>query len=88
MLHHPQRRHPLYTGASASRVYDARFELRALDRHPAGLLDNRYVPQGMAAWTNWNGNGEDIALISAYHDGNGNKEPDGPQRHLRRGGQR
>ena len=44
---------------------------------PAGLIDNRYVPQGLTSWPNWNGTSEDLLLIAAYHDGDGNSEPDG-----------
>ena len=75
---------PLYRGPSASRIYDwinpsiqvsARFS-PGVDI-PVGLLGGRYVPQGLASWSNWNGRGEDLLLISAYHDGNGNKDPDG-----------
>lgn len=67
---------PFYNGPSASRVYDAHFRLGV--PIPAGLLDGRYDPQGVAAWSNWNGTGEDLLLISAYEDTNGDKEPDGP----------
>ncbi len=73
----PRAADPPYNGPSASYVYDTRFDFGSSIDIPRGLLDNRYVPQGMAAWANWNGTGEDILLISAYHDGDGNKEPDG-----------
>ena len=75
---------PPYRGPSASRVYDylnpsaqtsARFS-RDVDI-PVGLLRGKFVPQGLAGWSNWNGRGEDLLLISAYHDGNGNGTPDG-----------
>ena len=75
---------PFYAGTSASRVYDWVNTGSQTDRRfekgpaiPAGLYDDRYVPQGIAAWSNWNGTGEDIILISAYHDGDGDKTPDG-----------
>ena len=67
---------PWYPGPSASATYDGTFH--ASVAIPAGLLSGRYVPQGLAYWNNWNGTTEDILLISAYHDGNGNKTPDGP----------
>ncbi len=75
---------PNYAGPSASRVYDwvdpsaqttRRFSPKV--NIPAGLLDNRYVPQGLTSWANWNGTGEDLLLIAAYHDGDGDSEPDG-----------
>lgn len=67
---------PFYPGDSASIPYDATFNQSV--PVPAGLLDGRYVPQGLAYWNNWNGTTEDALLISAYHDGDGNKEEDGP----------
>lgn len=67
---------PWYPGPSASTTYDSTFHDSV--SIPAGLLDGRYVPQGLAYWNNWNGTTEDILLISAYHDGDGNKEADGP----------
>ncbi len=66
---------PWYPGPSASETYDTTFHNGVAI--PAGLLDGRYVPQGLAYWNNWNGTSEDLLLISAYHDGNGNKTPDG-----------
>jgi hypothetical protein len=75
---------PFYRGPSASRVYDwlnvSSQTSRRFDTGPeipAGLYDERYVPQGISAWPNWNGTDEDIILISAYHDGDGDKDPDG-----------
>jgi hypothetical protein len=67
-----------YDGPSASKIYDARTSLATSRKIPDGLIDDRYVPQGLAALSNWNGTGEDILLISAYEDENGNKVPDGP----------
>lgn len=78
-------RSPAYAGRSASRAYDwvdvttqqtPRFS-PAVDI-PAGLLDDRYVPQGLAGWPAWNGSGEDLLLISAYQDGDHDKVADGP----------
>lgn len=64
-----------YPGASASKVYDWENLSTESDRRfqegpaiPAGLLDAKYVPQGFAAWSNWNGTGEDLILISAYKE--------------------
>lgn len=75
---------PFYAGASASRVYDwvntsaqSTRRFTAGPAIPAGLLDARYVPQGLSSWANWDGKGENILLISAYLDTNGDKEPDG-----------
>lgn len=55
---------PPFSGPSASIIYDNRFTNPV--KIPAGLLDNGYVPQGMAAWPNWDGTTEDILLIGAY----------------------
>jgi len=67
---------PFYPGPSASKTYDSTFHNSVAV--PAGLIDGEYVPQGLAYWNNWNGTSEDVLLISAYHDGNGNSVPDGP----------
>ncbi len=64
-----------YAGPSASLVYDNRF--RKGFGLPQSLLDQRYVPQGLAVWNNWRGTDEDLFLISAYHDGDGDSVPDG-----------
>ncbi len=76
---------PFYNGPSASRVYDWVNTSGQTNRRfsagvavPAGLISSRYVPQGVTSWANWNGTAEDVLLISAYHDGNGDKVPDGP----------
>lgn len=68
--------HDFYPGPSASATYDATFHDGVAV--PAGLLDNHYTPQGLAYWNDWNGTSEDVLLISAYHDANSNKVPDGP----------
>lgn len=65
-----------YPGPSASATYDSTFHNSVAI--PKGLLDGHYVPQGLAYWNNWRGTSEDVLLISAYHDGNGNKVMDGP----------
>lgn len=67
---------PWYPGPSASTTYDSTFHNSVAV--PAGLLDGRYVPQGLAYWNNWDGSTDDVLLISAYHDGDGNGDPDGP----------
>ncbi len=76
-----------YDGLSASKRYDNRFWRfnnptdRAVIDIPAGLLEDRYVPQGLAAVSNWNGTSEDILLISAYRDTlDGDSAEDGPSR--------
>jgi hypothetical protein len=76
-----------YDGDSASYRYDNvfwRFN-NSTDRSvidiPAGLLEDEYVPQGLAAVANWNGTSEDILLISAYRDTlDGDTAEDGPSR--------
>jgi hypothetical protein len=74
-----------YPGPSASRVYDWTDVSAQSGRRfsqsvaiPSGPLDGHYVPQGLAAWPNWNGTTEDLLLISAYKDADGDKTPDGP----------
>ncbi|MBT9256664.1 hypothetical protein KMZ32_11895 [Phycicoccus sp. MAQZ13P-2] len=64
-----------YPGPSASATYDETFHNSVAI--PAGLLDGRYVPQGLAYWNDFRGT-DDVLLISAYHDDNGNGTPDGP----------
>ncbi|WP_345506766.1 hypothetical protein [Terrabacter aeriphilus] len=78
-------RAPFYGIPSASKVYDwqnvGAQTTRRFDEGPqipAGLYADRYVPQGISAWANWNGTSEDVILISAYHDADGDREPDGP----------
>lgn len=74
-----------YPGSSASRVYDwVNTTAQSVRRFvndvavPSTLISGNYVPQGMAAWENWNGTSEDILLISAYKDSNRDKKTDGP----------
>lgn len=67
---------PFYPGPSASATYDSTFHKSVAV--PSGLLDDRYVPQGLAYWNDWKGTTEDVLLISAYQDSNGDKDPDGP----------
>lgn len=73
---------PAYPGRSASRVYDwvdvtgqTRPRFTPGVDVPAGLLDDRFVPQGLAGWPR---SGEDVLLISAYHDEDHDKSADGP----------
>ncbi|WP_052590430.1 hypothetical protein [Luteipulveratus mongoliensis] len=67
--------HDTYNGPSASKTYDSTFHNSVAV--PKGLYDGEFTPQGLAYWNNWNGTSEDILLVSAYHDGNQNKTPDG-----------
>ncbi len=76
-----------YDGPSASKRYDNKFWRfnnatdRAVIDIPAGLLQDRYIPQGLAAVSNWNGTAEDILLISAYRENvDGDDHEDGPSR--------
>lgn len=76
---------PGYDGRSASRVYDwVDVERQATPRFPAGpdlpaaLLQDRYVPQGLTGWPSGAASGEDLLLVSAYHDADHDKEADGP----------
>ncbi|WP_375424058.1 hypothetical protein [uncultured Friedmanniella sp.] len=76
---------PAYPGRSASRVYDwTDVDAQTTSRFgaavalPDALLEGRYVPQGLAGWPNWDGSGESLLLISAYHDGDADKAADGP----------
>lgn len=64
-----------YDGPSASATYDKTFHNSVAV--PKGLYDGEYTPQGLAYWNNWNGTTEDVLLVSAYHDSNQNKVPDG-----------
>ncbi len=67
---------PFYPGASASTVYDTTFTTGTPVAH--GLINNRYTPQGLTSWPNWDGSGEDVLLVSAYHDDDADGETDGP----------
>src|SRR4051795_4185071 len=55
-----------YQGKTASNVYDTRFSAG-----PAvpGLRDD--VPQGVAAWRDWDAAGHDLLVVSSYRDGGG-----------------
>ena len=64
-----------YPGPSASTTYDSTFHNGVAV--PAALYSGRWVPQGLAYWNNWNGTTEDVLLVSAYDDDDGNKVPDG-----------
>lgn len=52
---------PFYRGKASSDVYDNRFK----ESHRIPSLP-RHVPQGLAAWSNWQGTGDDLLLITAY----------------------
>ncbi len=67
---------PFYPGPSASSVYDQTFTRGVPITH--GPLRNRYTPQGLTGWTSWDGKGEDVLLVSGYHDGDGDGDADGP----------
>ena len=67
---------PFYSGASASAVYDKTFATGVPVAH--GLINNRYTPQGLTSWASWDGKGEDILLVSAYHDDDADGDEDGP----------
>ncbi len=53
-----------YDGESASYVYDEKFG-------PGPTIPGltTHTPQGVAAWKNWDGNGEDLLLVTSYQDG-------------------
>ena len=53
-----------YSGPSASKVYDSRF---SAGPSVPGL--DTYTPQGVAAWNNWDGQGHDLLLVTAYRSG-------------------
>jgi hypothetical protein len=57
-----------YNGPSASQVYDDTF---SAGPPIPGLPD--YVPQGLVAWPNWDGNGTTILLLGAYREGHRSK---------------
>lgn len=75
-----------YSGPSASRIYDWYDSGQTTQRFkkdvkiPDGLIDGRYVPQGLTAWPNWNGTSEDLLLISAYKQSDDDDATDGPSR--------
>ncbi|MEV0704381.1 hypothetical protein AB0I53_41590 [Saccharopolyspora sp. NPDC050389] len=52
-----------YPGPSAGTVYDSKF-IQANDLTP--VLSEDYIPQGLGAWENWDGAGNDLILISMY----------------------
>jgi hypothetical protein len=57
---------PLYDGKSASYMYDSRFR-PGPDLSSKELSD--HTPQGVAWWKNWDGNGNDLLLVSTYGRG-------------------
>lgn len=58
-----------YAGPSASYRYDARFAAGPA-AVPQSVLD-RYVPQGLATWANWNGTGATLLVYTAYAEDGG-----------------
>ena len=60
-------RFDFYPGPSASATYDTFF---ARSHHIPNL--DTYIPQGTATWSNWDGDGQDLILITGYH------KPDNP----------
>jgi hypothetical protein len=52
---------PFYPGKAAGDVYDNRFK----ESHRIPFLPE-HVPQGLATWSNWNGLGDDLLLITSY----------------------
>lgn len=55
-----------YQGKTASNVYDTTFSAG-----PAVPGLREYVPQGIAAWHNWDAAGHDLLVVSSYRDGSG-----------------
>ena len=72
-----------YSGPSASRIYDWTDSSQTSQRMrkdvaiPANLISDHYVPQGITGIPNWLGGTEDLLLISAYKDADGDGETDG-----------
>ena len=54
-----------YPGPAASQVYDDRFVLG--HRLPEAFLQ-RFVPQGLATWSDWGGRDRDLILVTGYND--------------------
>jgi hypothetical protein len=54
-----------YSGLSASYAYDKRFS--GTNANIPGL--NSRTPQGVAAWSNWDGKGHNLLLVTAYRTG-------------------
>jgi hypothetical protein len=55
-----------YPGPSASQTYDHTFFQLGADKHPIPYLEEKFTPQGLAHWANWNGRGDDLLLVTAY----------------------
>lgn len=64
-----------YPGASAGSTYDNAFHIGL--ELPPSLYTDRFVPQGLALWNNWAGSTEDVFLVTAYDDDDGNGDTDG-----------
>ncbi|MGP4018647.1 hypothetical protein [Saccharopolyspora sp. 5N708] len=50
-----------YSGPSASYAYDGAF-----DKGPAVPGLDKYTPQGISSWRDWDGSGNDLLLVTAY----------------------
>lgn len=77
----PGAHRPFYPGESASQTYDTTFS--ALGPHQIPYLGTgpddlakAWTPQGLAYWPDWDGQGEDLLLVTAYRqDKDGENEP-------------
>lgn len=69
----PSSKEPFYNGTSASYIYDRRFgpgpPIPGLFTPVPGIPAGTQTPQGVAAWQDWDGNGNDLLLVTAYQDG-------------------
>lgn len=52
-----------FGGTKVSQTYSSTFDTSAA----LHWLDKPYTPQGLAAWPNWDGSGEDLLVVSAHH---------------------
>ncbi|MEV5536953.1 hypothetical protein AB0L13_08830 [Saccharopolyspora shandongensis] len=52
---------PFYSGPSASEAYD-----KAFGKGPAVPGLDKYTPQGLASWHDWDGSGNDLLLVTSY----------------------
>ncbi|QKW09936.1 hypothetical protein HUT18_29525 [Streptomyces sp. NA04227] len=59
---------PFYGGQSASQTYDTTFSALGTDPLPdLGTSEaEAWTPQGLAHWSNWDGAGNDLLLVTAY----------------------
>lgn len=66
--------YPFYVGPSASKTYDQKFSRLGSDPIPdlgetEDDIGTEWTPQGLAYWPDWDGNGKDLLLVTAYADG-------------------